>query len=79
MSPKVQKLISIFDKLSDEEKEQFKKLKKMGARVSDYFDWKEDDEAESYKDKMEAKGYRLFDISTGDGYFWLMVKNTSAR
>lgn len=60
---------------SDEEKEQFKKLKKMGARVSDYFDWKEDDEAESYKDKMEAKGYRLFDISTGDGYFWLMVKN----
>ena len=58
-----------------EEIEQFEKLKKMGAKTSDYFDWKESDEAETYEKKMQAKGYRLFDISTGDGYLWLMIKD----
>ena len=47
----------------------------MGAKTSDYFDWKESDEAETYEKKMQAKGYRLFDISTGDGYLWLMIKD----
>lgn len=58
-----------------EEIEQFEKLKKMGAKTSDYFDWKESDEAETYEKKMQAKGYRLFDISTADGYLWLMIKD----
>lgn len=60
---------------SEEEKENFEKLKKLGARVSEYFDWKEDEEADAYERKMQAKGYRLFDISTSDGYLWLLVKN----
>lgn len=63
------------DDCSEDEKEQFKKLEKLGAKVSDYFDWKESDEAESYERKMQAKGYRLFDISTSDGSLWLMIKN----
>ena len=63
------------DDCSEEEKEQFEKLEKLGAKVSDYFDWKESDEAESYERKMQAKGYRLFDISTSDGSLWLMIKN----
>lgn len=63
------------DECSDEEKEQFKKLKKLGAKMSSYFDWTEDEEAEKYERKMQSKGYRLFDISTGDGYVWLLIKN----
>jgi len=60
---------------SPEEIEQFEKLEKLGAKISDYFDWKEDGDADSYKMKMQAKGYRMFDISTSDGYLWLMIKN----
>ena len=63
------------DECSDEEKEQFKKLKKLGAKMSSYFDWTEDEKAEKYERKMQSKGYRLFDISTGDGYMWLLIKN----
>lgn len=63
------------DECSEEEKEQFQKLKKLGAKVSEYFDWREDDAADTYERKMQAKGYRLFDISTSDGYMWLLIKN----
>ena len=63
------------DECSEEEKEQFQKLKKLGAKVSEYFDWREDDAADTYERKMQAKGYRLFDISTSNGYIWLLIKN----
>lgn len=64
---------------SPEEIKQFEKLKKLGAKISEYFDGRNLEDAEDYENKMQAKGYRLFDISTGNDYLWLLIKDKKIK
>lgn len=43
---------------------------------SESFDWKEEDEADEYRRKMERKGYTVLDMSQGmrDSYDFIVLK-----
>ena len=56
------------------------KLKKLGAKIAPKtFDGHEAEEAEEYREKMEQKGYEMFDIYDGDTYIWLAVKSSNLK
>lgn len=38
------------------------------------FDWKQEDEADEYKSKMEAKGYHVIDVGNGDTIAYALIK-----
>lgn len=76
------------DKWSDYQYEELddEKLGKQFDEANKYikdfrqFDWKETDEANAYKEKMEKKGYKIVDLGEGsDTYIFAVLKKSNKK
>lgn len=76
------------DKWSDYQYEELddEKLEKQFDEANKYikgfkqFDWKEEDEANAYKEKMEKKGYKIVNLGEGsDTYIFAVLKKSNKK
>lgn len=69
-----------YEELDDEKLE--KQFDEANKYIKDFrqFDWKETDEANAYKEKMEKKGYKIVDLGEGsDTYIFAVLKKSNKK
>lgn len=69
-----------YEELDDEKLE--KQFDEANKYIKDFkeFDWKEEDEADDYKEKMEKRGYKIVDLGEGsDTYIFAVLKKSKKK